>query len=57
MSKSLYFILWGYFQRLEEMPCIFYESVKNNAGYCGEDNQGPSVEVDDATLGVSEKLS
>ena len=38
---------------------------KNNAGYCGDDNQDPTnvnrgkafVELDEATLGISEKQS
>ena len=51
------------------MLYMFYKSVKNNAGYCGDDNQGPtdvnkrnvaknsvaSIEPDDATLGIFEK--
>ena len=45
------------FKDLKKCPVYSTSRYKNNAGYCGEDNQGPSVEVDDATLGVSEKLS
>jgi hypothetical protein len=50
---------------------MFCKSIKNNAGYYGDDNHGPtdvnkrnmvknsvaSVEPDDATLGISEKQS
>ena len=56
---------------LEEIPCMFCKSVKNNAGYCSDDNQDPtdankrnvaknsvaSIETDDTTLGISEKQS
>ena len=43
------------------MPFVFCKSVQNqcglHAGYSGDDNQVPSVEADDATLGMSEKQS
>ena len=45
------------FKDLKECPVCSASRYKNNAGYCGDDNQGPSVEADDATLGISEKQS
>ena len=67
MSKSLYFVSLGYLQILGLMPFWY----KNNAGYCGGDNQADgnkrkgkgarnsvvSVVLDDATSGLSEKQS
>ena len=57
------------FKDLKECPVCSASRYKNNAGYCGDDNQGPSdvnkrnmeknsvafVEPDDATLGIFEK--
>ena len=59
------------FKDLKKCPVCSASRYKNNAGYCGDNNQGPSnvnkrnvaknsvtsVEPDDATLGISEKQS
>ena len=59
------------FKDLDKCPVCSASRYKNNAGYCGDNNQGPSnvnkrnvaknsvtsVEPDDATLGISEKQS
>ncbi|XP_039797630.1 uncharacterized protein LOC120662576 [Panicum virgatum] len=45
------------FKDLKECPVCSASRYKNNAGYCSDDNQGPSIETDDATLGISEKQS
>ena len=53
------------FKDLKKCPVCFASQYKNNAGYCGDDNQDPTnvnkgkafVEPDDATLGISEKQS
>ena len=60
------------FKDLKECPVCSASRYKNNVGYCGDDNQGPtgvnkgkgnmaknnsvaSIEIDDATLDISEK--
>ena len=57
------------FKDLKKCPVCSTSQYKNNAGYCGDNNQGPSdvnkrnmaknsvasVELDDATLGISKK--
>ena len=57
------------FKDLKKWPVCSASRYKNNAGYCGDDNQDPTnvnkgknnsaafVEPDDATLGISEKQS
>ena len=52
------------FKDLKKCPVCSASRYKNNAGYCGDDNQDPTnvnkgafVEPDDATLGISEKQS
>ena len=45
------------FKDLNKCPVCSASCYKNNVGYCGDGNQGPSVEADDATLGISEKQS
>ena len=52
------------FKDLKKYPVCSASRYKNNAGYCGDDNQDPTnvnkrafVEPDDATLGISEKQS
>jgi len=66
MPKSLYFVSWGTFKDLDKCHVCSANRYKNNAGYCGGDNQSPvdrnktkrqgaSVEPPDTTLGISEK--
>ena len=55
MSKSLYFVSWDTFKDLKKCPVCSASRYKTNAGYSGDDNQVPSVEADDATLGISKK--
>ena len=58
MSKSLYFVSWGYFQNLEEKcPVCSASRYKTNARYSGDGNHVSSIEADDATLGMSGKQS
>ena len=45
------------FKDLKKCPVCSASVYKTNAGYSGDDNQVPSVEADDATLGMSEKQS
>ena len=53
------------FKDLKKYPVCSASRYKNNAGYCGDDNQDPTnvnrgkafVEPDEATLGISEKQS
>ena len=52
------------FKDLNKCPVCSASRCKNNAGYCGDDNQDPTnvnkgafIEPDDATLGISEKQS
>ena len=70
----VYCIMGDAFKDLKKCPVCSASRYKNNAGYCGDDNQDPtnvnkgkgnvvnnnsaaSVELDDATLGISEKQS
>ena len=55
MSKSLYFVSWDTFKDLKKCPVCSASRYKTNAGYNGDNNQVPSVEADDATLGISKK--
>ena len=45
------------FKDLNKCPACSASWYKNNAGYYGDDNPSPTVEADDATLGISEKQS
>ena len=45
------------FKDLKKCPVCSASRYKTNAGYSGDDNQVPSIEADDATLGMFEKQS
>ena len=45
------------FKDLKKCPLCSASQYKTNAGYSGDDNQVPSVEADNATLGMFGKQS